>query len=130
VFVVGGDGASRVSWVQDAAAWQGPAPITPTNTAPAGAALAASRQFGIGNQTDVFVVDNTGATRVSWVQSSGSWNGPLGITLAGNAPKGAHLAASAQFGIPKQTDLFVVDSTGSTEVSWVQSGAWQGPLRI
>jgi hypothetical protein len=131
VFVVGGDGATRVSSVQGAGAWQGPQAITPTGTAPAGAVLAASQQFGIANQTDVFVVDNFGATRVSWVQSAGTWSGPLAITLSGNAPKGAHLAASNQFGVPNQTDVFVVDNSGSTQLSWVQNaGAWQGPRRV
>jgi hypothetical protein len=72
-----------------------------------------------------------GATRVSWVQSAGTWSGPLAITLSGNAPKGAHLAASNQFGVPNQTDVFVVDNSGSTQLSWVQNaGAWQGPRRV
>jgi hypothetical protein len=64
------------------------------------------------------------------VQSAGAWHAPLAITPSGNAPKGAHLAASNQFGIGNQTDVFVVDNTGFTQVSWVQTGAWQGPLRI
>jgi hypothetical protein len=40
-------------------------------------ALAATNQVGIPNQTDVFFVDNTGATQVMWVQGAGTWFGPL-----------------------------------------------------
>jgi hypothetical protein len=120
-----------VSWVQGGRVWQGPLSITPTSTGPAGAALASSPQFGVPNQTDVFVVDSTGAIRVSWVDGAGSWNGPLGITLAGNAPKGGHLATCNQAGIPTQTDVFLVNNSGAAQVSWVESaGAWQGPLQI
>jgi hypothetical protein len=48
------------------------------------------------------------------------------ITPTGTAPAGAHLATSAQFGIANETDVFVVESGGSTQVSWVQSVVWQG----
>ncbi len=76
MFVVGTNGAIQVLWVQGGGAWNGPLGISPTGLAPAGTALAASNQFGIPNQTDVFVVDNTGATDVVWVQSGGPWFGP------------------------------------------------------
>jgi uncharacterized integral membrane protein len=127
VFVVGTSGATEVSWVEGASAWQGPLGITPTGATPPGAGLAASNQFGVSNQTDVFMVGNAGATEVSWVQGADAWHGPLGITPANNAPAGAHLATSAQFGVPNQTDVFLVDTTGTTAVSWVQGqGPWQG----
>jgi hypothetical protein len=93
--------------------------------------VAASNQFSIGNQTDVFVVDNTGSTRVSWVQGGGAWKGPLAITPAGNAPKGARLVASNQFGIPSQTDVFLVNFIGFAQVLWVEgAGAWHGPTQL
>jgi hypothetical protein len=131
VFVVSSDGATKVSWVQGAGKWQGPLAITTTGLTSPGGGVAASNQFSLPNQTDVFVVANDGATRVSWVQSGGKWQGPLTITPAGLAPKGAHLAASNQFGIPNQTDVFVVANDGATRVSWVQSGGkWQGSLTI
>jgi hypothetical protein len=105
--------------------------ITPPGTAPAGAALAASNQFGLPNQTDVFVVGGDGATRVSWVQGAGVWQGPRAITAPGTAPAGAALAASNQFGLPNQTDVFVVGKNGATDVSWVVgAGNWQGPMTI
>ncbi len=131
VFVVGNDGATQVSWVQGAGTWQSPMAITPTSTAPPGAGLAASQQFGIPNQTDVFVVGEGGGTNVSWVQGAGTWRGPMVITPTLSSPRGADLAASQQFGISNQTDVFVVDTDGRTQVSWVQGeGSWTGPLAI
>jgi hypothetical protein len=116
--------------VQSAGTWQGPLAISPGN-APPGAGLAVSAQFGVPNQTDVFVVANDGTTRVSWVQGGGTWQGPLGITPTGFAAAGVALAASNQFGISNQTDVFVVGSDGATHVSWAQGrGTWKGPLQI
>ncbi|MET5116162.1 hypothetical protein AAHH79_38905, partial [Burkholderia pseudomallei] len=56
---------------------------------PAGAAIAASNQFGIPNQTDVFDVIDSGALNVAWVVSAERWNGPIPISAAGNFPPGA-----------------------------------------
>jgi hypothetical protein len=131
VFMVGGDGAARVLWVQGAGSWHGPSAIGPTGRAPAGAQLVVSPQFGVSNQTDVFVVANNGATEVLWVQGAGRWNGPLSIAQAGLAPPGAHLAVSPQFGVPNQTDVFVVGGDGTVQVLWVQGpGRWNGPIAI
>ncbi len=126
VFVVGTNGAVQVLWVQGAGAWKGPLASPPPGLAPAGAGLAASNQFGIPNQTDVFVVASNGGTQVVWVDGGGAWNGPLGISPAGHAPAGAALAASNQFGIPNQTDVFVVASNGATQVLWVRRAAEPG----
>jgi hypothetical protein len=131
VFVVGNDGATRVSWVDGGGSWNGPQSITPSGTAPAGAALAASNQFGIPDQTDVFAVGNDGASRVSWVVGGGQWQGPQAVAPAGTSPPGAGIAASNQFGLPNQTDLFSVGTDGATRVSWVAGGgAWGGPMPI
>jgi hypothetical protein len=131
VFVVGGNGATDVLWVDGAGSWNGPNAITPTGTAPAGAGLSASPQYGVANQTDVFAVGNDGATRVSWVSGAGSWNGPMAITPTGTAPAGAGLSASPQYGVANQTDVFVVGSDGATRVSWVDgAGGWNGPNAI
>jgi hypothetical protein len=46
--------------------WQGEA-VTAAGLAPAGAAVAASQQFGANQQTDVFFVDKQGRLNVSWV---------------------------------------------------------------
>ena len=79
----------------------------------------------------MFVVGSDGATDVLWVQGSGKWNGPLAISYNDFAPPGAGLAASQQFGISNQTDLFVVNDAGMTEVLWIQGSAkWNGPMAI
>jgi hypothetical protein len=131
VFVVENDDAIHVSWVQGAGTWQGPLRITPTGVEEPSAELASSQQFGISNQTDVFAVEKDGTIDVSWVQGGGAWGGPLAITKTGFAAPGAALAASNQFGIPNQTDVFVVASDGATHVSWVEGGSsWQGPMPI
>src|ERR1017187_948614 len=81
-------------------------------------------------QTDAFVVDNNGTLNVLWVVQAGDWGGPLGVGPAGFAPAGAAVAASQQIGL-NQTDVFVVDSAGQLNVSWVDNaGAWSGPLGI
>jgi hypothetical protein len=131
VFVVENDGAINVSWVSGAGSWQGPLGITPMGVSQPGAALASSQQFGISNQTDVFTVKKDGTIDVSWVQGGGTWQGPLAITPTGFASQGVALAASNQFGISSQTDVFVVGSDGATHVSWVEGGGtWNGPLQI
>ncbi len=95
------------------------------------AKLAASNQFGIPNQTDVFAVDGNGSLRVSWVVSAGAWNGPAQIGPAGLFPSRAAVASSNQFGIPNQTDVFAADSDGVLHVAWVVSaGNWNGPISI
>jgi hypothetical protein len=133
VFVADTTGTLKVVWVQGAGKWQGPLRIGPNGKAPSGAGLAASNQFGIPNQTDVWVVDKTGTLEVVWVESAGTWQGPLEIGPTGKAPSGAGLAASNQFGIPNQTDVWMVDKGGTVRVFWVAGfgGApWLGPLGI
>jgi GH25 family lysozyme M1 (1,4-beta-N-acetylmuramidase) len=131
VFSVGSDGANRVSWVVGAGTWGGPMPITPAGTFPAGARLAASNQFGLPSQTDVFAVGGNGASRVSWVEGQGTWGGPMPITPAGSFLAGAPLATSNQFGLPSQTDVFGVGGNGTSRVSWVVgSGTWNGSMPI
>jgi hypothetical protein len=51
--------------------------ISPSGTAPSGSGVSVSNQFGIGNQTDVFVIGGDGKSRVSWVDGGGPWGGPL-----------------------------------------------------
>src|SRR5439155_21784172 len=95
---------------------------------PARQAVVASPS-GLLNQADVFSVAYNGAVQVRWVQGAGNWNGPLAISPPGLAPPGAHLAVSNQFGLPNQTDVFVVDNNGTAQVLWVQrAGNWNGPL--
>jgi hypothetical protein len=131
VFAVDANGALNVAWVVGAGPWNGPTPISPPGLFPPGAGVAASNQFGIPNQTDVFAVDVNGALNVAWVVGDGPWNGPVPISPAGLFPPGAPVAASNQFGIPNQTDVFLVDVKGALNVAWVVGGnAWNGPIPI
>jgi hypothetical protein len=131
VFAVGKDGATRVVWVDGGGGWQGPILISRAALAPPGAELAASPQFGVANQTDVFAVGNDGGTRVLWVEGAGRWNGPLGISPAGTTPAGAGLAASPQFGVADQTDVFSVADDAVPEVLSVRgAGQWSRPAVI
>jgi hypothetical protein len=59
---VGIDGAVNVVWVTDGGAWQGPVPLTPTNTAPAGAPVALHHQIGP-HQLDAVFVGNNGVVK-------------------------------------------------------------------
>lgn len=131
ILVVDGEGAVNVMWVAGAGNWQGPVRITATGIAPAGADLAASPQYGLDQQTDVFFIDNDGALNVMWVVGGDSWQGPVRISAAGIAPPGADLAASPQYGLDQQTDIFFIDNSGALNVMWVVGGgSWQGPVPI
>ncbi len=64
-------------WVENAGAWHGPVPIGLNQDAPAGAPLAASRQFNSSDQTDLFFINNAGMLVAAWVESAGKWKGPI-----------------------------------------------------
>ena len=129
VFIVDKTGTLQVMWVDNAGAWQGPGAIGTKGLFPPGAPIAASQQFGL-SQTDVFIVDKNGTLQVMWVDNAGAWQGPGAIGKTGIFPPGARIAASQQFGL-SQTDVFIVDKTGTLQVMWVDNaGAWQGPGAI
>jgi hypothetical protein len=136
VFLVDNNGQLVVFYVNGTGNWQGPQAISATNFARPGAPVAACQQQGVSNQTDVFVVDQTGQLYVFWVEGNGAWNGPQKIGPAGFAAAGAYLAASPQFGANGQTDLFVVNQTGTNApgwpvVCWVDNGGeWNGPKAL
>jgi hypothetical protein len=135
VFAVSNEGQLMVAWVNGAGNWVGPAGIGPRRIFPPGAAVAASQQFGIDNQTDVFAVSSLGQLMVAWIyeggDSPGDWSGPAGIGSVGVFPPGAALAASAQFGVDNQTDVFAVSNEGQLMVAWYdQGGSWNAPAGI
>jgi hypothetical protein len=131
VFFIDQRGALNVAWVVNAGRWNGPVGISPPGLAPPGGCVAASAQFGLDGQTDVFVIDNNGALNVSWVVNAGQWNGPAAISPPGVAPAGSSVAASAQFGLDGQTDVFLIDHNGALNVSWVvNAGQWNGPAAV
>jgi len=130
-FAIGNNGQLQVCWVLDAGAWSGPGGIGPAGVYPPGAALAASPQYGLGAQTDVFAVANNGQLQVSWVVHAGAWSGPGGMGPAGVFPPGAAVAASPQYGVPNQTDVFAIGNNGQLHVFWVEGGGtWNGPVGL
>ena len=129
VFFVDQNGQLNICWVDDAGAWQGPAPLGPQGLAPSGCSVAASQQFGL-TQTDVFLVGNNGQLYVFWVDGAGAWNGPLPIGPPGIAKPGSHLATCKQSSLT-QADVFLIDNSGQLVVFWVAAGGpWNGPLPI
>jgi hypothetical protein len=93
---VDANGAVNVMWVVDDGAWQGPAPITASGVAPAGAAMTAASSFHDSWRTNVFFVDRAGAANVMWVVGVGDWQGPTRIGPAGLLPAGARVATPGQ----------------------------------
>lgn len=81
VFTVSHDGQLQVAWAGQAAAGNGPVGLGPVGVFPPGAAVTASPQYGLDNQTDVFAVANNGQLQVAWAAGSGGWNGPVEIVL-------------------------------------------------
>jgi hypothetical protein len=131
VFSIGANGQLNVSWVVQAGTWNGPVGLGPAGVFPAGAAVAASNQYGVPNQTDAFAIGDNGQLQVFWVESGGTWSGPVGLGPAGVYPPGAALAASPQYGVDAQTDVFAIGDNGQLHVSWVlHGGAWSGPVGL
>jgi hypothetical protein len=132
--------------------WSGAAAVSQASTgflAPQGAFLAVSQQFGANNQTDVFVVDSTGALNMFSINGAGTdWAGPNPITGSNFAPPGAFVVASPQYGVanliqsrrdpgaaggttpaPPRTDVFVVDHNGALHVFWIdEAGIWNDQI--
>jgi hypothetical protein len=124
---VGRDGSLRVSWVVGTGKWNGPAPISPPNFAPPGAAIAMAKQTA--NTLTALIVGNNGALHVSWVDGTGKWNGPAPISPPNMFPAGAGI------GMSKQTNdiltALTVGNNGALHVSWVVgTGKWNGPAPI
>ncbi|GIH20464.1 hypothetical protein [Rugosimonospora africana] len=129
VFAVNISGQLTVTWVQGAGAWSSPQVIG-TGGYAFGVPVAASQQFGISNQTDVFGVSAAGNLTNAWVAGTGPWHGP-GNLAATTLPSDTVLAVSQQFGAANTTDVFGIDQTGRLTVTWVQAaGPWFGPTPI
>lgn len=134
-FVVANNGAVHVTWEDNNGRWtdgspgiNGPVAITPVNFVPPGAPIAVAKQNA--NQLDAFFVGNDGAVYVTWEDNNGRWTegapghqGPVRITPAGLAPKGACVAAAFQ--TDQQLNVFVVGNDGAIYVTWsISGGPW------
>ncbi len=131
VFLFDRKGQLNVFWSHGAGSVNGPVKIGPPSFAPSGAQLAASQRFGV-NQTDVFVVDKTGALSNYRVVGTENWKAPAKISQANFAHPGAHIAAGQRAGKPKQLDVFLVDRNGQLNVfsNILGTARWDGPLPV
>jgi hypothetical protein len=134
VFAIDASGDLNVAWVNGGNPFQGPAVLTTGSQYPAGGPLAATQQFGVDQtgQTDVFLTTRLGFLNVMWVEGGNSWQGPAFVGEAGpNFVPGSNIATSQQFGIPPQTDVFIIDGNGRRTVSWAeQANPFSGPSEI
>ncbi len=140
VFAVDASGNLNVAWSLNGGAFNlGPisagGKILGEYTFRAGSPLAASQQFGVDatGQTDVFLVNESGYLNVMWVEGANSWQGPgqVGAAIPFLAAGGVNIAVSQQFGIPPQTDVFVINGSGNRTVSWAEQGnPFLGPSQI
>ena len=131
VFLFDNNGQLNVYWAQGGGLLNGPVKIGPTGFARSGAQLAVSQRFGV-NQTDVFVVDKTGALSDYRVVGTGNWQPPAKISPANFANPGSHIAAGQRAGNPKQLDVFLIDKNGQLNVfsNILGKGTWDGPVAI
>jgi hypothetical protein len=132
VFAIGNNGQLQVCWLGVGGGQNGIVGLGPTGVCPPGAAVAASPQYGVDKQTDVFAIGNDGRLQVYWVQGGGNWAGPVAMGPDPNVcPPGAGVAASPQYGVANQTDVFAIGNDGRLQVYWVQGGGnWAGPVGL
>jgi hypothetical protein len=134
-YLVDKKGQLNVFSVQGDGSWTGPVPIGPSDFAAAGAPVAVSVQSG-GAQTDVFVTDKKGTLQLFSVASGGAWSGPQQIGPPGVTTSGAYIAASPQFGVKDQADIFLVNQTGTNAPGWPVvfwgpgTNSWTGPKAL
>ena len=140
VYVVDTKGQLNVFSAVGSGNWSGPQKIGSSGLASSGAVVAVSQGLGTNDQTDVFLVDKNGQLNVFSVDNSGQWSDPVKVGPQNVAPSGAPLVASQQFGVPNQTDVFVINQTGSQTgasgqgwptVFWSTSpNQWNGPKEL
>lgn len=121
--------------------------IGPPVSLQGGGPVAVSQQFDAPDQTDVFVVDQSGQIWMAFSVQGGGWSAPTKIGPPGLAPMpdqsvtghGAFILASPQYGVTGQTDLFVIAQNGPTSsypgwptvLSLAEGGtAWTAPTAL
>ena len=118
--------ASRIN----GGAWSNFIELGPTHLS-SGTYVAVSKQMNTPGQTDVFFIDMNQTLNVVWVVGDPAqrWNGP--IRIGAGLKRGGSVAASPQFGIDAQTDVFAVNPDGVLVGFWVNTGnTWNGPVRV
>lgn len=84
VFVADKNGALNVFSADGEGAWSDPKQIGQPGVAPNGAFVAASQQFGVKNQTSVFLINQTGVNApgwpvIFWADPASGWSGPKAL---------------------------------------------------
>jgi hypothetical protein len=129
LYVVSIEGQLVVFSVKAAGRWTQSAGYGPVDLAVPHTSIAASKRFGTDNQTDVFLVAQSGQLQAFLASTSGV-TGPTPIGAKGFAQKGAPLAVAQQPGAV-QTDVFLFDNNEQLNVfSATGTGAWKGPVKI
>jgi hypothetical protein len=129
LYVVSIEGQLVVFSVKAAGRWTQSAGYGPVDMAIPHTSIAASKRFGTDNQTDIFLVEQSGQLQAFLASATGV-TGPTPIGAKGLAAKGAPLAVARQPGAV-QTDVFLFDNNEQLNVfSATGTGSWQGPTKI
>ncbi len=128
VIVTDASGDLMVHWAGPDGNWNGPSAIAASSLFIPGGAVTVAGRAGSPDRTDAFAIDSTGAIQVFSASSGSPWQPTETIGGAAFVPGGA-IAVSPQWGVPGQTDVFSVDSSGQLRVSWTgaDSDSWQPP---
>ncbi len=140
VYVVDTHGQLNVFSVIGSGAWSGPQTIGPGGLTVSGAAIAVAQKPGTTDQTEVFAFDKNGQLNIFTADSSGQWSGPVTVGPQNVAPAGSPVVASQQYGVPNQSDVFVIGQSGSqtssTALGWpalfwsTGTDQWNGPKEL
>jgi hypothetical protein len=126
VFLIDLNGALNVFTCSPTQGWSPAQKISADGMFSSGTRIATSRQFGAGylghgDQTDVFVVDNSGALWVFYKFGSSRWLteqlGPKGLFSSESA-----VTACRQFGA-NTTDVFLLDSAATLWIATAQAAS-------
>jgi len=129
VFVVDNTGAINVLWKAQNGTWNAPVALTVGGLLPPGGGLT-SVYYPPNEQLEVHFIDNAGAVEVLWKAQNGTWNTPVGLGPAGQAPPGAAIA-SVYYPLNEQLETFFIDGAGALNVLWkVHNGTWAQPVAI
>ncbi|OBF50472.1 hypothetical protein A5787_08030 [Mycobacterium sp. 852002-50816_SCH5313054-b] len=129
VFAIDSHGAVNVVWKQNNGAWQAPHALTAAGSSVPGAPLAVVYQ-SLNEQLEVFFIGADGALYDVWKDNNNPWKGAVGLTPAGFAPPGAHVAG-AYYPTFKTLEVFTTDNQGVVNDVWkLNNRAWQAPLSL
>ncbi|WP_146251023.1 hypothetical protein [Nocardia tenerifensis] len=140
LFVVGDDGRVYTSWWYEGSEWSGlPRPGSWGGSGAGGGGSSGNRWTSLGgffppgatitaiardrHHLDLFVVGNDGQVYTSWWVDGGGWSGVADnwLSLGGEFPKGAHIAATSRD--PGNIDLFAIGSDKNVRTKWWTVGA-------